>query len=68
MLPVKEREARLRQSAIMVALCFVAIIALTAVGLWAILSAGSSLGFYGSLAAAAALTDPMRRNLSAIFD
>ena len=68
MLSVKEREARLRQSAIMVALCFLAIIAVSVVGLWSILSLGSSVGFYGSLAAVAALTDPMRRHLSTIFD
>lgn len=68
LLSAAEREARVRRSAIMAALYSIAVLCVAILGIWMLVSLGSSLGFYASLAAGAALTDPLRRNLTEIFD
>ena len=67
-LSAAEREARWRRSAIMTALCSIAILGVAVLGIWTLVTFGSSLGFYAALAVGAALTDPLRRNLTEIFD
>lgn len=63
-----EREARLRRSAIMTALCGLGILATIALGLWLMLAFTLPEALYGSIAIAALLSDPLRRNLHEILE
>lgn len=61
------RESCARRSATFAALIFIAMIVAFFVGLWMLIAYGSRIGFYGSIAAIAALADPMRRHLHALL-
>ncbi|MBD5239809.1 MAG: hypothetical protein HDS64_08635 [Bacteroidales bacterium] len=63
-----ERESRLRRSAILTALYGLGIIAALIAGLWLMLAFTLPEAFYGSIAIAALLSDPLRRNLHQIID
>ena len=62
------RESCARRSATFAALCFVGMIAALVFGVWTLVVFGSRIGFYGSIAAIAALCDPMRRHLTALLN
>lgn len=62
----RQREAECRRASVMTVIYAVAILATLALGLTAIISFGSRIVFYGSIAGAAALSDPLRKNLSQI--
>lgn len=64
---VRERETLARRSAIMTVVYLAAIVATLALGFWSLISFGSGLGFYASIAASAALSDPLRRHLTALL-
>lgn len=62
------RESCARRSATFAALYFVGMIAALIFGVWTLIAFGSRIGFYGSIAAIAALADPFRRHLTALLD
>lgn len=62
------RESRARRSAAFAAIYFVGMIAALILGVWTLIAFGSRIGFYGSIAACAALVDPMRRHLTVLLD
>ncbi len=62
------RESDARRSATFAALYFIGMIVALAFGVWTLIAFGSRIGFYGSIAAIAALADPLRRHLTALLD
>lgn len=62
------RESCARRSATYAALYFVGMIAALVFGVWTLMAFGSRIGFYGSIAAVAALADPLRQHLTALLD
>ncbi len=62
------RESNARRSATFVALIFIAMIVVLAVGIWTLIAFGFRISFYGSIAVIAALADPMRRHFNALLD
>lgn len=61
------RDSKLRRSSIMTIVYLTAIILVCAAGLWLLLSHGSRVGFYGSIAAASLMADPLRRHLTTLL-
>lgn len=63
-----EREARLRRSAILSALCGLGILASFGLGLWLMLAFAIPEALYAAIAVGAILSDPLRRHLHQILD